>query len=171
MHGTRNQAVPNSACTGARRFAFFAALALLFAGAMCGPVGMLTSSPARDQTQPAGFQVATGTDIPTPASAAGAVPSGPESAGGSSTTGTGMGPAEDLATNKKNGSGAALTSLNGGGDPDPDPDPDLDAAKEERREGTCPSCESMFGKLVGKKQHVELQLRGVSRRVYVLCFM
>eukprot|EP00752_Nemacystus_decipiens_P012793 g11328.t1 len=121
---------------------------------MCGPVSMLTSS-SREKTHPAGFQVVNGTggngsgaDIP--ASPAGAIPNSSKSDGGSSFTG--MRSAENFAPHKKNGSDA-WNSPNGG-------DFDHDLAKEEQREDACPACESMFGKLVGKKQHVELQLRG-----------
>lgn len=123
---TPHWARPSTSANTRRTLVFFAALALalLFAGTMmCGPMGVLTSSSAGDQTSPVSFQIANGTggnDIP--ASAAGADPS----------------------------------RSRGGGN--------LDLEEENhQQEGACPACEFMFGKLAGKTQHVELQLRGVSR--------
>lgn len=132
--------------------AVFAALALLFAGAMCGPVGMRTSSSARVETQPVGFQIANatgGSDIP--ASAAGAVPKNSEIDGGSSPNG--MESTENLNPDEKEGSGPWKSTAGGS----------LNSTVEGQQADACPACESMFGKLDGKKQDVKLQLRGVSR--------
>lgn len=76
--------------------------------------------------------------------------------GGGSSTAV-VGSAELLATDKKNGDDSS-NSPSGG---------NLYPVEEGQRQGqqtdACPACEAMFGNLAGTEQHVELQLRGVSR--------
>eukprot|EP00903_Cladosiphon_okamuranus_P005693 g5655.t1 len=117
---------------------------------MCGPVGMRTSSSARAETQPLGFKIVNataGSEIS--ASAAGAVPKTSEIDRGSA---NGMGSTENLHPDKKE-RGSPWRFVAGG---------NLNSTLEGQQQpaGACPACESMFGKLDGKKQDVKLQLRG-----------
>ncbi|CAB1114377.1 unnamed protein product [Ectocarpus sp. CCAP 1310/34] len=107
------------------------------------PRDLLPTSPGQGQTQPTGFAATDSSDATF----------APVAGGRRASASIAVALPEQLAIGK--GSGGAWISSESGS-----------TGLRKLQGDECPPCETMFGKLNGAQQHVELQLRGASRIQY-----